>query len=96
MDARKSYALLIVALLALPMLTFAVPVNASTGAPYLGAIDDSNNLYIGVSDVSVKAGQTIVDLVDDNDMSGLDARFTIIFNYNGTNLVDFSGAQFDL
>ncbi len=96
MDARKSYAVLIAALLVLPMLTFAVPVMASTGAPYLGAIDASNNLFMGVSDVSVKAGQTIVDFVDDSDMTGMDASFTIIFTYNGTMLVDFSGAQFDL
>jgi len=96
LDSRKSYAFLIVTLLALPLLTFAVPVNASTGAPYLGAIDGSNNIYIGVSDISIQAGQAIVSLVDDTDMAGENARFTIIFNYNGTNLVDFSGAQFDL
>lgn len=96
MSSKKSYAILIVALLALPMLTFAVPVKASTGAPYLGAIDDSLNLHVGVSDVYIEAGQTYVDSVDSIDLSGDEWAFTIIFEYNGTKYVDFSGVQFDL
>ncbi len=96
MYSRKSYAILIVALLALPMLTFAVPVKASTGAPYLGAIDEGYNLHVGVSEVHIQAGQSYVDSVDSIDLSSGNWTFTIIFEYNGTKYVDFSGAQFDL
>ncbi len=93
---RKSIALFIMATLLLPMLTFAVPVNASTGHPGLAGFDGSD-LYPATTSVNVTAGQIDVEAIDN--AAGSWGNLTIIFyNSSLTNplLVDFSGAQFDL
>jgi len=91
---RKSIAPFILAILLLPMLTFAVPVNASTGHPAIGAFDGTN-LQIAVTSVDVEAGQALVEAIDGSSPT-VTGNLTIIFRINSTNLVDFSGAQFDL
>ncbi|HPC27116.1 MAG TPA: Ig-like domain-containing protein [Candidatus Methanomethylicus sp.] len=90
---KKSLALFIVAILVLPMLTFATPVSASTGHPAIGAYNGTT-LYKAVTDVDVKAGEVIVRAIDGT--PGTYGNLTIIFAINSTLLVDFSGAQFDL
>jgi len=89
---KKSIALLIVALLVIPALSFATPVRASTGHPLLGATN-GGVLTLANSSVSLKAGNIAVSLIDGGSATG---NFTIVFKYNDTLLVDFSGAVFDL
>jgi len=84
------------AILLLPMLSIAAPVRASTGQPLLGAIDASDNTWVSATNVSIKAGELYVAAVDNADLVGLEYMFAIIFSWNGTDYVTFSGAQFDL
>jgi hypothetical protein len=97
---KKSYAILIAILLLLPMLTVAVPVNASTGHPVLAAFWTGNWLAYGQanSNISVKAGDIIVQAIDGDWSPNLSppSYLAIVTNFNGTNLVTFSGSQFDL
>ncbi len=93
---RKSIALFIMATLLLPMLTFAVPVNASTGHPWIGSYI-GGTLQIATTSVDVMAGDAWVQKIDGATPAIVtDGNLTIIFAYNSTLLVDFSGAQFDL
>jgi hypothetical protein len=88
---KKSIALLIVALLVLPMLSMA-PVRASTGHPQLGAWDGAT-LSLATLNVTIKAGDSWVQKIDGTASDWGD--FAICFNTTD-HLVDFSGAVFDV
>lgn len=90
---KKSYAILIVALLMLPMLTVAAPVRASTGHPQLGAWDGVSTLSLAALNVTIQAGDSFVSKIDGVAADWGD--FVIAFNATG-HLVDFSGAVFDV
>ena len=96
MDKKKAFSVLMLALLVLPVLSFAVPVRASTGHPVLAAVDlVDDKIVFANSNVSIIAGNTSVTKVDNgNQYEG--RNFAIIFAVNDSNLVTFSGAQFDL
>jgi len=79
------------------------PVYASTGHPELGAVNPdifynnatTSNVVVSSQSVSIKAGADMVNEVDGNSTwSGY--YFAIIFKIGSTNLVTFSGSQFDL
>jgi hypothetical protein len=88
---KKSIAILIVALLVLPMLSMA-PVRASTGHPQLGAWDGAT-LSLATLNVTIKAGDSWVQKIDGTSSDWGD--FAICFNTTD-HLVDFSGAVFDV
>ncbi len=98
MNTNKAYkvsALLIIAVLALGLLT-SIPIQASTGHPVLGVVDSRDSpTTIDLADfnVSIKAGSDEVI-----EMDGLPATgyLAIVFAIGSTNLVTFSGSQFDL
>lgn len=89
---KKSYAILIVALLMLPMLTVAAPVRASSGHPQFGATD-SGTLTLANENITLKAGTMDVSMIDGVPITG---NFSIVLTYNSTSRVIFSGAGFDL
>jgi hypothetical protein len=89
---KKSFAILLTAILLLSTFAFIAPVRASTGHPLLGTTD-SGVLTLADSSISIKAGAMAVSMVDGVPATG---NFTIVFQYNETLLVDFSGAVFDL
>ncbi|MEM1510656.1 MAG: hypothetical protein QW096_12390 [Thermofilaceae archaeon] len=91
----KMYALLILTTLALGLLT-PIPTQASTGHPVLGVVDDRINpqsITLASSNVSLKAGSDEVTKYDGTSITGY---LAIVFAIDNTNLVVFSGSQFDL
>jgi len=93
--SRKAYTLLILTILALGLLT-TVPIQASTGHPVLGAVNSRtspNAIVLAGSNVSLKAGSDEVSKIDGSTASGY---LAIVFAVDTTNLVTFSGSQFDL
>jgi hypothetical protein len=94
---KKSIALLIVALLVLPAFAFVAPVQASTGHPKLGYTNEAMDaLWLANLNVTIKAGDWELVLVDGGTPAAEPAYFAIIFNATGYEGVDFSGQVFDL
>jgi len=88
MKMKKNYALVLLALLIIPVLSV-FPVQASTGAAQIGGIDAGNVITIATSNVSVKAGEMTLAKIDGAATTG--KNLVIILDN-----VAFSGAQFDL
>jgi hypothetical protein len=88
MKMKNSYALLLLALLIIPVLSV-FPVQASTGSAKIGGIDTGNVITIATSNVSVKAGEMALAKIDGAAVTG--KNLVIIFDN-----VLFSGAQFNL
>lgn len=94
---KKSIALLIVAILVLPALTFVSPVMASTGHPKLGYTNTAmDTLWLANLNVTLKAGDVNLVYVDAASPAASPALFAIVFNATGYEGVDFSGQVFDL
>jgi hypothetical protein len=75
---------------------YAVVPSGIKGNPLLGGLSLATNSSVNIptGTISVTAGSLNVSAVDGVPVS--DEGLVIIFAYNGTNLVTFSGAQFDL
>lgn len=88
MKMKKNYALVLLALLIIPVLSV-FPVQASTGSAKIGGIDAGNVITIATSNVSVKAGEMALAKIDGAAVTGKN----LVINFDS---VLFSGAQFDL
>ncbi len=97
---KKAYTTLTIAVLVLSMFTALSPtllVQASTGHPKLGGVDDPDTpttITIANYNVSIKAGSNEASKIDGG-VAVTDKYFAIIFYINDS-LVTFSGGQFDL
>ena len=95
--SSKIYTLLILTILALGLLaSIPIHVQASTGHPILGAVNSRSNptaFSPASSSVSLKAGSDEVSKIDGSPATGY---LAIVFAIDTTNLVTFSGSQFDL
>jgi hypothetical protein len=75
---------------------YSIQFGGITGNSLLGGLSLSTNSSVGIPsrNISVTAGSLNVSAVDGVPVA--DEGLVIVFTYNGSNLVTFSGAQFDL